>query len=179
MPKPPFPPIETPRLRLRLLEERDLPLTLAWRNQDHVRRWFFSPAAITPGEHRAWYAGYRRRDDDFVLIIERRGATPGPIGQIALYHVDSKAKTGELGRLMIGPPEALGKGLAREAAGALLAAARERLGLEEVHLEVYAQNARAIAVYAACGFRVVGRAGPALRMSRSAAAGSEVLSPCK
>jgi len=65
------------------------------------------------------------------------------------------------------------------AAGALLAAARERLGLEEVHLEVYAQNARAIAVYAACGFRVVGRAGPALRMSRSAAAGSEVLSPCK
>ena len=48
MPKPPFLPIETERLRLRLLEERDLPLTLAWRNQDQVRRWFLHDQPIAP-----------------------------------------------------------------------------------------------------------------------------------
>jgi RimJ/RimL family protein N-acetyltransferase len=177
MPKPPFPPIETERLRLRLLEERDLPLTLAWRNQDHVRRWFLHDEPLASHQHQAWYAEYRRRDDDFVFIIEQRGGAASPIGQVALYHIDRQRRSGEFGRLMIGAAEARGQGLAREAARALLAAARDRLGLEEVHLEVRAENARAIALYAACGFQVVGRTAPTLRMSRSAAAPSEVMPP--
>jgi diamine N-acetyltransferase len=167
MTKRSFPPIETERLRLRLLEERDLPLTRGWRNQEHVRRWFFHDERITPRQQRAWYAEYLRRDDDFVLIIEERGRTPRPIGQIALYHVDWTARRAEFGRLMIGPPDACGKGLATEAARALLAAAPDRLSLEEVYLEVLARNARAIKVYAACGFRVVGRDDAVVRMSLS------------
>ena len=55
---------------LRLLEERDLPRTLAWRNQDHIRRWFFSGERLTAEQHARWFARYRQRDDDFVFIIE-------------------------------------------------------------------------------------------------------------
>jgi RimJ/RimL family protein N-acetyltransferase len=165
MPKPAFPPIETPRLRLRLLEERDLPLTLAWRNQEHIRRWFLDDAPIAPERHRAWYADYQQRDDDFVFLIERRGPGWQPVGQAALYRVDRRERSGEFGRLLIGPAEARGQGLAREATCALLAAAHERLGLEEVHLEVRAENTRAIALYLACGFQVVDRTATTLRMS--------------
>ena len=61
------------RIRLRLLEEQDLPQTLAWRNQDHIRRWFFSSERLTPEQHAGWFARYRQRDDDFVFIIEETG----------------------------------------------------------------------------------------------------------
>jgi hypothetical protein len=54
-------PIDGDRVRLRLLTERDLPLTLAWRNQDHIRRWFFSSDLITPEQHQSWYWRYLER----------------------------------------------------------------------------------------------------------------------
>ena len=65
-----IPPLEAGRIRLRLLEEQDLPRTLAWRNQDHIRRWFFSSEPLTPEQHAGWFARYQQRDDDFVFIIE-------------------------------------------------------------------------------------------------------------
>src|SRR5208282_4845185 len=94
-------PLQAGRIRLRLLEEQDLPRTLAWRNQDHIRRWFFFSERLTPEQHAAWFVSYRQRDDDFVFIIEEAG-DGRPIGQVALYHVDWLAGTAEFGRLMIG-----------------------------------------------------------------------------
>ena len=41
--------------RLRLLTESDLPQTLAWRNRDHVRRWFLHSDLVTPEAHRGWF----------------------------------------------------------------------------------------------------------------------------
>src|SRR5262245_34000210 len=63
-------PLARGRIRLRLLDERDLPMTLLWRNQDHIRRWLFDSRVISPEEHRAWFDQYRERDDDFVFVIE-------------------------------------------------------------------------------------------------------------
>ena len=65
-----IPPLQAGRVRLRLLEGRDLPRTLAWRNQDHVRRWFFSGQRLTLEQHALWFARYQHRDDDFVFVIE-------------------------------------------------------------------------------------------------------------
>lgn len=78
-------PQQAPRVRLRLLEEHDLPRTLAWRNQDHVRRWFFFSERLTPEQHAAWFARYRQSDDDFVFIIEEQSSrhTPCAIGPAA------------------------------------------------------------------------------------------------
>ena len=54
MPKRIIAPLVNGRVRLRLLEEADLPMTLAWRNQDHIRKWFFHSDVITPEQHRRW-----------------------------------------------------------------------------------------------------------------------------
>lgn len=147
-------PIESRRIRLRLLQERDLPLTLAWRNQDHVRKWFFHSDVIAPDQHRAWYERYRDRDDDFVFVIEEVQAHYQPVGQLALYNIDWEEGEGEFGRLMIGEPDAAGKGLAREATTLLVDAALTDWGLRKVYLKVLADNAPALAVYRACGFGV-------------------------
>ncbi len=162
-------PLQTARIRLRLLEEHDLPRTLAWRNQDHVRRWFFASEPLTPPQHSAWFASYRERDDDFTFIIEERDSRR-PIGQVAIYHVDWGGRTADFGRLMIGEPDAAGRGLALEAAAAAVNLAIGPLGLREIYLEVLPGNVRAIGLYEACGFEVTGRSDKAVRMGLRAAA---------
>jgi hypothetical protein len=42
-----------------LLRSDDLPLTLRWRNQDQIRRWFFFSDLIAPEEHANWFEQYR------------------------------------------------------------------------------------------------------------------------
>jgi RimJ/RimL family protein N-acetyltransferase len=211
-----LPPIQAGRVRLRLLEEQDLPRTLAWRNQDHIRRWFFFNERLTLEQHTGWFARYQQRDDDFVFIIEETESsrhTPcavrpavlaaghiqkpeasggqhtdhastvpsacysscpamesgdefRPIGQVAIYNIDWDSGTAELGRLMLGEPAAAGRGLAREATNAVVALALERLGLQEIYLEVIPDNVRAIKVYEVCGFEVTRSSEKAVRMSK-------------
>jgi diamine N-acetyltransferase len=173
MPKRQIEPIAGGRVRLRLLAEGDLAMTLAWRNQDHIRRWFLSSAVISPEQHAAWFATYRERDDDFMFVIEETEALRRPVGQVSLYHVDRVAGRAEYGRLLIGDAVATGQGLAREATALLVAEGLSRWGLREIYLNVKTDNAAAIAIYDKCGFRAVASEAGVLRMavSRSNGAG--------
>jgi diamine N-acetyltransferase len=159
-------PLAAGRVRLRLLEPADLPLTLSWRNQDEVRRWFFNSNCLTPEQHAAWYAQYAARDDDFVFIIEETEQYHKPIGQVALYHMDWAAGRAEFGRLMIGDPAARGQGLARAATRLLVETALAEWKLHEIYLEVYADNQPALAIYTACGFEETGRLAHVVQMIR-------------
>jgi RimJ/RimL family protein N-acetyltransferase len=169
MPKRPIAPLENGRIRLRLLEESDLPMTLAWRNQDHIRTWFFHSDVITPEQHRRWFDAYRGRDDDFVFVIEETEELRRPVGQVALYNIDWETGTAEYGRLMIGDPGARGLGLARLATVRLVDEALGPWQLRDVHLEVKPANEAALAVYRATGFAVVGADDEVVRMRRGAA----------
>ena len=165
MPKRELPPFEYGRVRLRLLREGDLPLTRGWRNQDHIRRWFFSSDVLSSEQHQNWFDQYRERDDDFTFIIEEVQTAYRPVGQVALYHVDWPARRAEFGRLMIGEADAAGKGLAFSAAQAALQIAFDSLALEEVYLEVYASNQRAIKIYEAVGFKTTATSPESITMS--------------
>ena len=165
MAKRPVAPLADERVRLRLLQPDDLPLTLAWRNQDHIRQWFFYSDPLTPAQHAAWYAQYAERDDDFVFIIEEAAQAHRPVGQVALYHIDWAARRAEFGRLLIGEADAAGRGLARAATALLVQAAQGQWGLHEIYLEVYTHNAAARAIYARCGFQMAGTQDNIVRMS--------------
>jgi len=169
MPKRHIAPLVSGRLRLRLLEEADLTMTRAWRNQDHIRKWFFNSDVITPEQHRAWWRGYQDRDDDFVFVIEETETLKRPIGQAALYNIDWPGRRAEFGRLMIGEADAEGQGLAREATGKLVNEALTAWGLKEVYLEVLPANVPALAIYRGCGFREIGRDGGVVHMEKRAA----------
>jgi len=152
------------RVRLRPLAEPDLPLTRAWRNEDDTRSWFFDSGPVTEEQHAAWFRSYRDRDDDFVFVIEEAQGARAPLGQVSLYRIDWESARAECGRLII-RGSMRGRGLAREATRLLLDLAFGRLGLETVWLEVYADNARAIAAYEACGFVVTQTTGRRLTMT--------------
>ena len=137
---------------LRLLEEHDLPLTLAWRNQEHIRRWFFTEEPISYKKHRAWFNKYKKLDTDFVFIILSKKLHLKPVGQVSLYAIDWKTMIGEFGRLMIGESEARGLGLARSASLLLLHVGFDILGLKKIILEVKEDNIAAISLYLSIGF---------------------------
>src|SRR5262249_11213665 len=133
-------------------------------NQAHIRRWFFYADVISWAMHTSWYNKYETRDDDFVFIIEETRTHKKPVGQVALYDIDWAAKRAEYGRLLLGEPEARGRGIARIATNLLLEQAFANWGLSEVYLEVYATNTAALAVYEACGFRVASQTADVLLM---------------
>jgi diamine N-acetyltransferase len=137
---------------LRLLEESDLPMTLAWRNQGHIRRWFVYSAEITPAQHADWFRKYIDREDDFVFIIEAGNPVRKPVGQVSIYQIDRAKKTAEFGRLMVGDPDAKGKGIARLATRMALEFGFSHLGLEVIYLEVFKDNGAAIHIYQSVGF---------------------------
>ncbi|MBI5295382.1 MAG: GNAT family N-acetyltransferase [Chloroflexi bacterium] len=165
MTKPVVQPVESGTVRLRLLEEADLEMTLGWRNQDEVRKWFYTSNVLTLEQHRNWVLNsYLPRDNDFIFVIESK-MDGVPVGQISLYDIDFGKRRGEYGRLMIGNPLGSRKGFAREATRLILQFAFETLGLDEVYLSVIANNERAIALYKACGFSVDGEEDGSLKMS--------------
>ena len=165
-------PIKANNILLRLLQEDDLPLTLAWRNLDHIRKWFIHSDVISPDQHRVWFARYKERDNDFVFVIEELMTFGRPVGQVSLYNIAWAEKRAEFGRLMIGDPQARGKGLAKQATQLLLDMAFDQLHLNEVYLEVLEGNQSAIAIYRQCGFQPSACYNNLLKMSLSNPAGA-------
>jgi RimJ/RimL family protein N-acetyltransferase len=146
-------PVVKDNLRLRTLQESDLPMTLQWRNQDDIRRWFFHSEVISLQQHLDWFKNYITKGDDFVFIIEEIQNGYRPIGQVSLYQVDWGAQRAEFGRLMIGEPDAAGKGNAFRASQMAANIAFFTLGLKEIYLEVRVDNKKAIAIYEKMGFQ--------------------------
>ena len=157
--------IEDSRVRLRLLEEKDLDLTLSWRNQDEIRKWFFFQDKIEKKNHCAWFEKYLARDNDYVFIIEAKDLGELPIGQISIYDIDWENGKGEYGRLMIGEEVAKGKGYAKDATRLILEVASKVFELKEIYLEVFTENQAARRVYEKCGFEVTESNKEVTRMS--------------
>jgi len=149
-----IPIVENERARLRLLERADLPLTLQWRNQDEIRRWFLNTSILSEEAHGAWFERYEQLDNDFVFLILIKELHHQPVGQISLYNIDWESGKAEFGRLMIGEPIGKGKGYAKQATTLLLHLAFDFLYLREVFLEVKVANEPAIAVYKSAGFTI-------------------------
>lgn len=156
---------------LRLLEAADLPMTLAWRNQDHIRSWFLYSDVIAPEQHRRWYEQYQEKDDDFVFIIHETESLKRPVGQVSLYNIDWVGRRGEFGRLLIGDAAASGLGIAATATRLLVTEAMTSWGLSEIHLEVLQANAPALAIYRGCGFVETAQNGATIEMRLQATGG--------
>lgn len=148
------PNIQADQVSLRLLTEDDLPMTLAWRNRDDVRRWFRQSDQIDLADHQKWFRAHQLVDDALMFIVEEV-ATGMAVGQVSIYHIDREIGEAEVGRF-IAAPDVSGKGYIRTAIIALIQFAFAELSLERIYLEVFASNARAIRLYESVGFTVHG-----------------------
>ncbi len=134
---------------LRPLREDDLAQLAAWRNDPRVHPHFFSDARVDPARQAEWLASVRADPARRFFAVEADGAFAGTI---SLERLDPRNKSGELGNMLI-DPDRQGRGLGRAAVERLLEHAFGEAGLERVELRVFAENAAAIRLYEACGFR--------------------------
>jgi hypothetical protein len=97
MPKRFIQPVENECVLLRLLEKGDLALTLMWRNQDHIRKWFLNSDVIPEEKHYEWFENYQDLDNDFIFLIIAKDLGNLPVGQVSLYCVDWNDRIAEYG----------------------------------------------------------------------------------
>lgn len=136
-------------LILRLLDKKDLPFTLNWRNAEEFRMWFVTTNIISSQEHEKWFEQYQKKENDFIFMVTN---TAGSIcGQLAIYDIDWENKIGVFGRFLVNPAYS-GQGLMKKALLGALKMAKDTFQLKELTLQVKSDNLKAIHIYEAGGF---------------------------
>jgi RimJ/RimL family protein N-acetyltransferase len=135
---------------------RDLiPTYQRWINDfASVRTLGVPPVPMTLERETAWFEGAASGDAIFFTVYER--ATGRPIGNVDLHDIDRHHKTAEFG-ILIGEPDARGKGYGTEATRLTLDYAFTALGLTNVMLRVFEYNLAGQRAYRKAGFREFGR----------------------
>ena len=141
-------------ISLRLSDEEDIPMIVGWRNKDRVRMNHVYREDFTEEGQRAWKEKNidTGRAVQFIICENRPDRRiPRPVGVVHFHGIDKVEGTAEYG-IYIGEEDALGKGLAKEAAVLALEYAKETLGLKKVMLRAFSSNTAAIKSYTHAGF---------------------------
>ena len=144
-------PLRGDNVRLRAVEEGDLPLLVRWINDPDVRHWLHHsdrPDA-TVESVRGRFGLTVERFPNLVWMIET--IEERPVGHVGLLQVDPHHKRAELA-ISIGEKECWSRGYGTDAIRTVLRHGFEDLGLRRVDLHTDADNARGIRCYEKCGF---------------------------
>ena len=138
-------------MRLRPVEEPDLPLFVRWFNDPEVRYWLSMSDGpeFTLEAEQEWYEEMRADPWRVVWCIETEDGQP--IGNLGLHAIDETHGRATLG-ISIGEKAYWGRGYGTEALRAVLRYAFEEMELRRVVLEADEDNARGIRCYEKCGF---------------------------
>lgn len=141
------------RVRLRAVEEGDLPLFVEWLNDPEVSQWLSRAMPLSMVEEENWFRGLRTlHPEERPLAIEARIAEGWLlIGNSGLGNFRHTCPQAELG-IFIGRKDYQNRGYGQEALRLLLDHGFGSLNLERIYLRVLAANQRAIHVYDKVGF---------------------------
>jgi len=138
-------------VRLRPVDEPDLPLFVRWFNDPEVRYWLSMSDApeFTLESEREWYDEMRSDPSRVIWCIETEAGKP--IGTAGLHAIDETNGRATFG-ISIGEKAYWGRGYGTEALRQVLRYAFQEMGLRRVVLEADEDNARGIRCYEKCGF---------------------------
>jgi UDP-4-amino-4,6-dideoxy-N-acetyl-beta-L-altrosamine N-acetyltransferase len=143
------------RVSLRRMAAEDTDVVLRLRAEPGAHGQLFSDAPPSREAHLRWLGQLQARGDrhEFVIVDLESARIVGTIG---LSHIDRRHRRAEYG-VLVGEPDARGKGLAAEASRLLLQYAFGELGLHRVFLHVFLDNEPALRLYERLGFKTEGR----------------------
>jgi RimJ/RimL family protein N-acetyltransferase len=147
--------IQGQKISLRCLETEDLPLIMQWRNQQHVRRYFFQKALLSKADQLKWYERYLGDSEREIFIAESHEHGT-PIGMIGLYQIDLLNRKAEIGSTIVGDRSMWGKGIAKEMLELLLEYSFVDLGMNRLYSYAIAENIGSIRAKQKCGFQLEG-----------------------
>lgn len=156
-PEPPIVNIVGERVALGPFSKDLLPLFTRWINDfgSQLRVGFPMPGPVTAEFEEGWYDSVSTGADRNTFVIRER-ETMTAIGSTALHGVDMRHRTAAFG-IMIGDPNARGKGYGTEAATLMLDYGFTVLGLHSINLTVAGFNLAGQTAYQRAGFRECGR----------------------
>ena len=134
--------IETERLTLRGIEERDTDIIVKWRSDPAVYRYLGSPHPLTVQEHERWFREIYSFDSNRWDWIAEGKADKAPIGLFGIKRESREAKECEVSYLLA--PEAQHKGYAGEALDGLLEWAKTNCGAREATAKIHVDNAASL-----------------------------------
>lgn len=141
-----------PRVRLRPVEEVDLPALIRWDNDPEITRWA-GKRFEEDGDAREWFLAKNSLQRKTFAIDT---VDFGLIGEIEVFNISWRLRKAEL-RVFIGVRNLWDRGLGEEAVRALTQGIFQTTSLEEVFLRVDDDNERAKRCYQKVGFRPKGR----------------------
>jgi RimJ/RimL family protein N-acetyltransferase len=144
-------PLQGERVRLRAVEEADLPLLVRWMNDPEVRYWLHHSDRPDATEEtvRGRFGLTADGFPNLVWMIETE--EDRPVGHVGLLAVDPHHKRAELA-ISIGEKECWSRGYGTDAITAVLRHGFETLDLRRIDLHTDADNGRGIRCYEKCGF---------------------------
>lgn len=127
-----------------------------WHNDYHtMRTWEFLPKPMTVAQAREFHARVAE-NSSYAMFSVYENTNWRYIGYAGLIDVDHVNRSAELG-ILLGAPDARGRGFGTEATELVLDHAFLALGLSNVILRVYEYNLAGIKAYEKVGFRTIGR----------------------
>lgn len=146
------------RVRLRAVEEDDLPRYVEWFNDKEVTRGLPQFMPMSMADERKWFQDQQKVDQiERPLAVDvKEGDTWRHIGGCGLFGFDHQARLAEFG-ITIGEKSYWDQGLGTEVTRLILEFGFNTLNLQKIVLRVYENNPRARHVYEKLGFVEEGR----------------------
>ncbi len=141
------------KVRLRSIEQDDLPRFVKWFGDPEVRRHLSVYLPFSLAQEERWFENLLERlerQESVVLAIETVDGVH--IGNVGLHALDWKNRNAELG-IAIGDKAYWGQGYGGDAIRTLLSLAFGEMNLHRVFLRVDADNERGVRCYEKVGFR--------------------------
>jgi diamine N-acetyltransferase len=141
--------LEGERVRLRPMDEGDLPNFVEWFSDDEVTRWLAqAPQSPSLEEELEWYHRQRSNPETLLWAIEMQDGRMVGSTELRLEPERQKAELG----IVIGEKSEWSGGLGTDTVRLILQYAFEELELNRVELTTDEENARAIRCYEKVGF---------------------------
>lgn len=146
------------KIRLRAPERSDLPNFVAWLNDPEVTRGLLIYLPLSMADEENWFTNMTNAPAaEHPMVMEvLDGDVWVPIGNIGFHAIDWRCRSAEVG-IFIGEKSCWNRGYGTEAMQMMLRHAFNTLNLNRVHLQVHADNPRAIRSYEKVGFVSEGR----------------------
>lgn len=145
------------RIRLRAVEEEDLPIFVRWINDPEVTEDLLFSAPMSLADEQNWFEKMMSTPlSEHVLVIEiQKSDARGdyqPIGTCQFHNVDWRNRSAEVG-IMIGEKSFWDQGYGTETMQLLLQHGFNTLNFHRIWLQVIAKNKRGMRAYEKAGFQ--------------------------
>lgn len=137
-------------VEIRQINEEDIEYLRKWRNNPDNTVFLRKIPYITYEMQCDWFRSYLMDEKEMAFAIEETAVIHHVVGSLALYNFNNAQA--EIGKILVGEPNAHGLNVCVNALFAAMKIAKEKLALRKIFLHVYQDNVPAVKVYKKAGF---------------------------